>query len=128
MPSVGCQARDQGIGQSVMDLERIFSIGLKSMNGPDLWSRRGWLQWSQRGLGATAVLALLAQEGLLGKASAMPRIQARPQAKAKRAIQICLVGGLSHLDSFDYKPELERFHGKTLQTEEKPDIFFGQMG
>ena len=98
------------------------------MNGQDLWSRRGWLQWSQRGLGATAVLALLAQEGLLGKASAMPRIQARPQAKAKRAIQICLVGGLSHLDSFDYKPELERLHGKTLQTEEKPDIFFGQMG
>jgi hypothetical protein len=38
------------------------------------------------------------------------------------------VGGLSHLDSFDHKPELEKLHGKTLQTQEKPDIFFGQMG
>jgi hypothetical protein len=35
---------------------------------------------------------------------------------------------MSHLDSFDHKPELDRLHGKTLQTEEKPDIFFGQMG
>jgi hypothetical protein len=52
----------------------------------------------------------------------------RPKPIAKRAIQICLVGGLSHLDSLDYKPELEKFHGKTLQTQEKPDIFFGQMG
>ena len=27
-------------------------------------------------------------------------------ARARRVIHICLVGGLSHLDSFDYKPEL----------------------
>lgn len=97
------------------------------MNGPELWSRRSWLQWSERGIGATALLSLLAQDGLLGK-RAMACEPGRLQPKAKRAIQICLVGGLSHLDSFDHKPELEKFHGKTLQTEEKPDIFFGQMG
>jgi hypothetical protein len=39
-----------------------------------------------------------------------------------------LIGGLSHLDSFDPKPALDGLHGKTLKTEEKPDIFFGQMG
>ncbi|MFN9877892.1 MAG: DUF1501 domain-containing protein, partial [Planctomycetota bacterium] len=48
--------------------------------------------------------------------------------RVKRAIQICLIGGLSHLDSFDYKPELARFHGKSLQSSEQPDIFFGQVG
>jgi hypothetical protein len=51
-----------------------------------------------------------------------------PAAKAKRAIQICLVGGLSHLDSWDYKPSLIASHGKSLQASEKPDIFFGKMG
>ena len=48
--------------------------------------------------------------------------------KARRAVQITLVGGMSHLDSFDYKPELQRFHGKTLKTDTPPDIFFGQVG
>ncbi|MFM8214606.1 MAG: DUF1501 domain-containing protein, partial [Pirellula sp.] len=97
------------------------------INPPKLSTRRDWLDWSGRGLGATAVLTLLAQEGLLGQ-TARAEGSRRPEPRAKRAIQICLVGGLSHLDSFDYKPELEKLHGKTLQTQEKPDIFFGQMG
>lgn len=48
--------------------------------------------------------------------------------KAKRAIQISLVGGLSHLDSFDYKPELTKRHGQPLGGAVKPDVFFGQVG
>jgi Protein of unknown function (DUF1501) len=48
--------------------------------------------------------------------------------KAKRAIQISLVGGLSHLDSFDYKPELVKRHGQALGGDAKPDVFFGQVG
>ncbi|MBM4021122.1 MAG: DUF1501 domain-containing protein [Planctomycetes bacterium] len=43
-------------------------------------------------------------------------------------MHICLVGGLSHLDSFDPKPALERFHGTKLPSEEQPDICFGQVG
>jgi hypothetical protein len=43
-------------------------------------------------------------------------------------VQITLVGGLSHLDSFDYKPELTRHHGRTLRMDAPPDIFFGQVG
>ncbi|GAA4472985.1 DUF1501 domain-containing protein [Novipirellula rosea] len=50
------------------------------------------------------------------------------QPKAKRAIHICLVGGLSHVDSFDPKPALTKMHGKSLQTDEQVDLFFGQMG
>ncbi|MFM8273688.1 MAG: DUF1501 domain-containing protein, partial [Gemmata sp.] len=48
--------------------------------------------------------------------------------KAKRAIQISLVGGLSHVDSFDHRPELVRRHGTALVSDTKPDVFFGQVG
>ena len=67
---------------------------------------------------ASTALSLL----LSGKASA------RPAARAKRAVQISLVGGLSHVDSFDFKPELAKHHGQPLKTDTKPDVFFGQVG
>jgi hypothetical protein len=35
---------------------------------------------------------------------------------------------MSHVDSFDHKPELDRHHGQSLKTDETPDIFFGQVG
>ncbi len=90
-------------------------------------SRREFLSWSAHGLGATAALMLLQQDGLLAEQAGVagfPNFAPR----AKRAVQINLVGGLSHLDSFDEKPELAKFHGKSLNTTEKPDIFFGQVG
>lgn len=81
-------------------------------------NRRDFLNWSTSGLAATAAMDLLAREGGL----------ARQPTKAKRAIQITLVGGLSHIDSFDFKPELVKRHGQPLKTETKPDLFFGQVG
>lgn len=84
--------------------------------------RRAFFDWGIRGLGATAFAHLLAGEASAGSATNhfAPR--------AHRAIQICLVGGLSHLDSFDYKPVLKQHHGQSLQADEQPDIFFGQVG
>ena len=35
---------------------------------------------------------------------------------------------MSHVDTFDYKPEPVRVHGKSLVSDEKPDVFFGQIG
>ena len=35
---------------------------------------------------------------------------------------------MSHVDSYDYKPGLDKAHGKPLGSNEKPDIFFGQVG
>lgn len=93
------------------------------MNHTQALGRRDFFHWGINGLGATALASLLAGE----TACASNATGSRP-AKAKRAIHICLVGGLSHLDSFDYKPELKKLHGKSLQTDEKPDLFFGQMG
>jgi hypothetical protein len=73
---------------------------------------------------------LLSRDGLLqaqtpGEASDPPP---HHPAKAKRAIHICLCGGLSQIDSFDYKPALARWHGQSLATKERPDVFFGQIG
>ncbi len=93
------------------------------MNIPFTSTRRDLFHWGINGLAATAFISLLNQE-----AGGSP-VQARTiTPKAKRAIHICLVGGMSHVDSFDYKPELKKFHGKSLKTEEEVDLFFGQMG
>ena len=54
--------------------------------------------------------------------------QAHFEPKAKRVIHICLMGGMSHLDSFDYKPDLDKLHGKKLQYEERPATFFNRIG
>ena len=100
-----------------------------------LIDRRDFFSWSLRGLGATALLDLLCRDGTLKagedigtKRDAAAIRQTHFAPKARRAIQITVVGGMSHLDSFDYKPELARFHGKTLKTDSPPDIFFGQVG
>ena len=90
-------------------------------------NRRALFHSAFSGLGATALLALLGRDARLG-AEPLPGTTNLHPPKAKRAIQISLVGGLSHLDSFDYKPELTKFHGKPLGNSEKPDIFFGQVG
>jgi len=97
---------------------------------PSLIDRRGLFSWGLRGLGATALIQLLCRDQLLRGDSA--RLPARSglhfPARAKRAVQITLIGGVSHLDSFDYKPALERHHGRTLHMDQPPDIFFGQVG
>src|SRR5205814_9227578 len=83
-------------------------------------TRRDFLSFPLRGIGATAALSLLMREG-----------RAAPvhfPAKAKRVIHLCLCGGLSQVDSFDYKPELEKRHGQPLGGDEKPDVFFNQIG
>jgi hypothetical protein len=90
----------------------------------DSLSRRELLDWGSQGLAATALAALLHAE--TGRADDSGR--GVPPQRAQRAIHICLVGGLSHIDSFDPKPALDRLHGTKLATDEQPDIFFGQMG
>jgi hypothetical protein len=100
------------------------------MNLPAL-NRRNFLSWPAYGLGGAALLSLLTRDGLVraapvpGEAADLPP---HHPPKAKRAIHIFLCGGLSQVDSFDYKPELEKLHGKSLTADERPDVFFGQVG
>ena len=49
-------------------------------------------------------------------------------AKAKRVVQIFCPGGVSHLDTWDYKPELVKRSGQPLPGEEKVVTFQGANG
>ncbi len=84
-------------------------------------SRREFNNFAVTGLGTAALLHLLGRD-----ATGAPKPHFAP--KAKRVVHITLIGGLSHLDSFDYKPKLTKLHGKKLDTTETPDTFFGQFG
>jgi len=101
------------------------------MNADGLLDRRDFFSWVQHGLGGAALASLLVREGV-ARADSVPGEAGDPcphfQPRARRAIHICLVGAMSHVDTLDYKPELIRAHGKALKTTERPDVFFGQVG
>jgi hypothetical protein len=86
-------------------------------------TRRTFLDWTKTGLGGAAATSLLLRDAI-----AAPPILSHATPSAKRVIHICLCGGLSQVDTFDYKPKLKELHGKSLSAEEKPDVFFGQVG
>lgn len=93
--------------------------------------RREFLSWVGNGLSSAAVASLMLGDRTL-RAAPVPGDAGDPPPhmppKARRAIHICLCGAMSHVDTFDYKPELVRLHGKSLVSEERPDVFFGQVG
>jgi hypothetical protein len=93
--------------------------------------RRSFLSFAGQGIGAVAMAELLRTDGVVQAAdNRSPEKFSWPQhpPKAKRVIHIVACGGVSQIDSFDYKPDLEALHGKTLNSEERPDVFFGQVG
>jgi uncharacterized protein (DUF1501 family) len=83
-------------------------------------TRRDLLGTFSTGLGGMAMAELLRAQSREASPHHRPR--------ARRAIQIFLQGGLSHLDSFDYKPELEKLHGKSVPGAERPMGFMGKVG
>ncbi|MBX3423369.1 MAG: DUF1501 domain-containing protein [Pirellulaceae bacterium] len=50
------------------------------------------------------------------------------QPKVKRVIQLFMTGGASPMDTFDYKPELDRLHGQMLGPKQKPEGFTAPAG
>ena len=62
-----------------------------------------------------------------GQQSGNFRVQHHP-AKVKRIIQLFMTGGASPMDTYDYKPELERLHGQMLGPKEKPEGFTAPAG
>ena len=93
-------------------------------------SRRDLLSFATRGIGAIALTDLLTRNA--ANAGRVPSQAADPwphyKPLASRVIHIVLTGGLSQVDSFDYKPELEKQHGKSLQSKTRPDVFFNKVG
>jgi hypothetical protein len=85
-----------------------------------LFTRRDLLTRSGMGLAALALPSLLADER-----AADPLAPRKPHfaPKAKRVIHLFMNGGPSHVDTFDPKPSLDKYHGKpiplNLRTERK---------
>ena len=73
-------------------------------------NRRAFLAGSGLSLGSAALNLLLAESGQVG---ANPSYLL-PKAKAKRVIFLCMAGGPSHLETFDYKPKLDEMNGKPM--------------
>ena len=91
-----------------------------------LTDRRAFLRDAGTGLGGIALAALLAEQGLLASDEKTPlRPEIKPESplaprkphfapKAKRVLTIFCSGAVSHVDTFDHKPELIRRDGKPL--------------
>jgi Protein of unknown function (DUF1501) len=86
-------------------------------------TRRGFLADAGTGLGAIALAWLLHRDG---HAAESPGPHFAP--KAKRAIHIFSPGGVSHVDTFDYKPDLAKHDGQALTGKGTLDPFFGKPG
>ncbi len=84
-------------------------------------TRRQLLANSQRWIGAAALANLLrpgsvdaatagAERNAIGGLTSLPHYA----PKAKRVIYLFFSGGPSHIDTFDYKPAMRKFHGQEL--------------
>ena len=90
-------------------------------------NRRSFLWQIGGGFGGLAMTHLLSTD-----------IDAKPQpdfngglhhpAKVKRIIQLFMTGGASPMDTYDYKPILEKLHGQKLGPKEKPEGFTAAPG
>src|ERR1051326_6622878 len=83
---------------------------------PKQVSRRWFLEQCSGGLGTMALGHLLAEAGYAAPeavAAADPLAPKQPQfaPKAKRVIYLFMAGAPSHLELFDYKPQLAKFDG-----------------
>jgi hypothetical protein len=78
-----------------------------------MFSRRNALKVASAGFGYLALASLL-DKVAQAEAAPSPLLPKPPHfpAKAKRVIFLCMQGGPSHVDSFDYKPQLMEDHGK----------------
>ena len=80
------------------------------MNSSTKPSRRDFIGIGGHGLGALA-LSSICTRGIVEAASSIPRITPR----AKSVIWLVMNGGQSHVDTWDYKPQLAKSNGKKLE-------------
>ncbi|MCB9922842.1 MAG: DUF1501 domain-containing protein [Planctomycetaceae bacterium] len=74
-------------------------------------SRRWFLRDCGVGLGAIAANQLLAETGVAATTDLLAPKQPHFPAKAKNIIYLFMAGAPSHLEMFDYKPQLAKFDG-----------------
>ncbi|MGH9719814.1 MAG: DUF1501 domain-containing protein [Bryobacteraceae bacterium] len=104
---------------------------------PRFLSRRDLLFQSGQGIGGLALAYLLNQDGLLGAnaCESAPGVQsayapkpAHFKPRAKNVISLFMCGGVSHLDTFDPKPALDKYHGQPLPGENDVQVQQGYPG
>lgn len=104
-----------------------------------LLNRRDLLRFGGTGLSGIALAALLDEQRLLANDRSPLRPAIHPSqphapraphfpAKASRVLMIFISGAMSHLDTFDYKPELIKRHDQPLPNADKLVTFQGENG
>src|SRR6266404_95809 len=119
--------RNQTLVLSVRcDIDTVMSTDNKyirehSARVQDLFiTRRQFLQRSGMGFGALSLAALLGEELFGSKASAVEQSATLTRraphfpAKAKHVVHIFAQGAPSHVDTWDHKPALTQYDGKTI--------------
>ncbi len=113
-------------GHSPVDLRSLSAPADGRQTIPWL-GRRDWLRRAGGGFASVALATLLADEGILradtstgagGPSRLLHPMAPRPThfpAKARHVIWIFINGGPSHVDTWDYKPELEKADGKSIR-------------
>src|SRR6185437_14922419 len=86
--------------------------------------RREFLRTSGLGCGSLALAYLLGRDGLLEAAAKKPHFD----AKAKSIIWLFMTGGPSQVDTFDYKPALQKRDGQKLAGADPKTGFFTTSG
>src|SRR5215831_16752320 len=85
-------------------------------------NRRDFLWHSGGGLGGIALATLLNEDGAFGA----DKLHHKP--KAKRVVQLFMAGAASHIDLFDFKPELVKRHGEEANFGEHVEAFQNGLG
>ncbi|MEM7600673.1 MAG: DUF1501 domain-containing protein [Verrucomicrobiota bacterium] len=84
------------------------------------FTRRSALQTLTTGLGGIAMSALAAERSLAGGANPLTAKQPHLAPRAKNVIYLSMRGAPSHVDTFDYKPQLSTDTGKAGRFGGKP--------
>ncbi|MDG2389085.1 MAG: DUF1501 domain-containing protein [Planctomycetaceae bacterium] len=100
---------------------------IETLNSLD---RRNFLSNTGGGLCGIALAQMFARELSAKVETGSPAFQdgLHHIPKVRRVIQLFMTGGASPMDTFDYKPELERLHGQKLGPTEKPEGFTAMPG
>lgn len=88
-------------------------------------TRRTFLADTGMGFTGLALGAMLLRDGIARADGDNPPPDGRPHfpPRAKSVIWIFLCGGVSHVESFDVKPELNRYAGQTIDNTPYRDVF-----
>ncbi len=93
-------------------------------------SRREFLNQFGGGLGGIALASMLQSDGLQANQSFLGTTDGKPDVpgKAKRVVQLFMAGAASHIDLWDYKPELVKRDGKPSDFGEHVEAFQNGLG